>query len=72
MRLGLIIAGLIIAALGLGVVSGKLEYKKTDTLLQIGELKAQVKHDEAVPQWLGVLALVVGGGLVLAGALRKG
>ncbi len=71
MRYGLIIAGLIVAALGLGAVLGKFEYQKTDTVLQVGDLKANVNHDSAVPQWAGILGLVVGGGLVLAGALRK-
>lgn len=71
MRMGLIVAGLIIAALGIAVVMGKFEYQKTETLLQVGDLKANVQHDKTVPQWAGILALVVGGGLVLVGVTRK-
>jgi len=72
MRYGFIIAGLIIAAIGVAAMMGKFEYQKTDTVLQVGDLKANVQHDKTVPQWAGILALVVGGGLVLVGAVKKG
>lgn len=71
MRYGFLIAGLVAIGLGLGVVSGKLEYQKTDTVLQVGEFKAAVKHDAAIPQWIGLLVLAVGGGLVAASVLGK-
>ncbi|GAC1622704.1 MAG: hypothetical protein NVS9B10_06960 [Nevskia sp.] len=71
MRIGFIIAGLIIAAIGVAAIMGKFEYQKTDTVLQVGDLKANVQHDKTVPQWAGILALVVGGGLVLVGATKK-
>lgn len=71
MRYGIIIAGLVAAAIGVAALMGKFEYEKTSTLAQIGDLKAEVKHDKTVPQWAGILALVVGGGLVLVGFTRK-
>ncbi|WP_293393157.1 hypothetical protein [Nevskia sp.] len=71
MRYGIIIVGLVVAALGIAALLGKFEYEKTSTLAQVGDLKAEVKHDKTVPQWAGILALVVGGGLVLVGFTRK-
>lgn len=71
MRYGIIIAGLVVAAIGVAALLGKFEYEKTSTLAQIGDLKAEVKHDKTVPQWAGIVALVIGGGLVLVGVARK-
>lgn len=71
MRYGIIVVGLLVAAIGVAALMGKFEYEKTSTLAQIGDLKAEVKHDKTVPQWAGIVALVIGGGLVLAGIARK-
>ena len=71
MRLGLIIAGVIIAAIGAAVALGRIEYRTNVTVLQVGDLKASVPHDRTVPPWLGVAALVIGAGLVVAGVSRK-
>ena len=71
MRIGLIIAGLLIAALGVGVLMGKLQYTQNKEVLKIGDLSAKVQEQQSVPQWLGFAGLILGGGLVLGGALRK-
>ena len=71
MRFGLIIAGIVVAGVGLAAYLGKLEYQKTDTLVQIGDLKAEVKHDQTIPPWASLLIMVIGGGMVLAGVARK-
>lgn len=71
MRYGIIIVGLVAAALGIAALMGKFEYEKTSTLAEVGDLKAEVKHDKTVPQWAGILALVVGGGLMVVGFTRK-
>ncbi len=71
MRIGLIIAGLLIAALGVGVLMGKLQYIQNKEVLKIGDLSAKVQEQQTAPQWLGFAGLVLGGVLVLGGALRK-
>lgn len=71
MRYGFIIIGLVVAALGVAALMGKFEYPKTDTVLKVGDIHADVTHDKSVPQWVGILGLIVGGGLVLVGATRK-
>lgn len=72
MRAGLIIVGIIIAALGLWVALGKLTYNDTETKAQLGPLKVQATAQKAVPAPVGYLGIVVGVGLIVIGAVRKG
>jgi hypothetical protein len=72
MRIGLIIAGLVLAGLGVGVLLGKFEYTEKKDVLKVGNVfDAQINEQKTVPQWVGFAGLVVGGVLVLGGALRK-
>lgn len=71
MRMGLIIAGIIIAALGIAAFTGKLNFSKDKEVLKIGDLSATVQEEKTVPQWLGGVAVLVGVGFVVAGAMRK-
>lgn len=72
MRIGLIIAGLILAGLGVGVLLGKFHYTENKEVLKVGDVfSAHVNEDKPVPQWAGIAGLVLGGVLVLGGALRK-
>ena len=72
MRIGLIIAGLLIAGLGAASLMGKLQYTQNKEVLRIGDLSAKVQEQQSAPQWVGIAGLVLGGVLVLGGALRKG
>ena len=71
MRMGLVIAGIIIAALGIAGYMGKLNFNHDKEVLKIGDLSAKVQEEKTVPQWLGGVALLVGAGLVVVGATRK-
>ena len=71
MRIGLIIAGLLIAAVSVGVLMGKFQYTQDKEVLKIGDLSAKVQQQQSAPQWLGIAGLVLGGVLVLGGALKK-
>lgn len=71
MRAGLIVAGIIIAALGIWVALGKFMYNDTETKAQLGPLKVQATEQKAVPPALGYIGIVIGAGLVIAGAMRK-
>ena len=72
MRMGLIIAGILLIAVGAAAFTGNLNFTKDKQVLKIGELSASVQQEKSVPQWLGGLGALVGLGLVAAGARRKG
>lgn len=71
MRIGLIVAGILIAAFGIAGFLGKLNFNHDKEVLKIGDLSAKVEEEKTIPQWLGGVAVLVGAGLVVAGAMRK-
>lgn len=71
MRIGLIVAGILIAAFGIAAYLGKLNFNHDKEVLKIGDLSAKVEEEKTVPQWLGGVAVLVGAGLVVVGAMRK-
>jgi hypothetical protein len=71
MRTGFIIAGIIIAALGIAGWMGQLNFNHDKEVLKIGDLSAKVQEEKTVPQWLGGIAVLVGAGLVVVGAMRR-
>ncbi|KAG9570309.1 hypothetical protein KCV01_g19609, partial [Aureobasidium melanogenum] len=71
MRAGLIIVGVILIGLGIWVTVGNGSYSKTDTVAQIGSAKITATHDKAVPQWVGIAGIVIGGLVAVAGIARK-
>ncbi len=71
MRTGFIIAGIIIAALGIAGWMGKLNFSHDKEVLKVGDLSAKVQEEKTVPQWLGGIAVLVGAGLVVVGAMRR-
>ena len=71
MRTGFIIAGIVVAALGIAGWMGKLNFNHDKEVLKVGDLSAKVQEEKTVPQWLGGGAVLVGAGLVVVGAMRK-
>ena len=71
MRTGFIIAGIIIAALGIAGWMGKLNFSHDKEVLKVGDLSAKVQEEKTVPQWLGGIAVLVGAGLVVVVAMRR-
>lgn len=71
MRAGLLIAGVILLLAGLWVTIGNGSYKQTDTVAQLGPAKIETTHTKAVPQWLGIGGIVVGGLLLVGGFASK-
>jgi hypothetical protein len=69
--MGLIIAGIILLIAGIWVTVGNASYKDTDTVAQIGPAKIEATHDRAVPQWVGIAGIVVGGLLLVGGIANK-
>ena len=71
MRIGLIVVGILIAAFGIAGFFGKLNFNHDKEVLKIGDLSAKVQEEKSVPEWLGGVAILVGAGLILVGAVRK-
>lgn len=71
MRAGLLIAGAILLLAGLWVTIGNGSYKQTDTVAQLGPAKIEATHTKAVPQWLGIGGIVIGGLLLVGGFASK-
>jgi hypothetical protein len=71
MRTGLLVAGIIILLAGLWVTVGNGTYKQTDTVAQLGPAKIEATHTKAVPQWLGIGGIVIGGLLLVGGIASK-
>jgi uncharacterized membrane protein len=63
---GLVLAGILVAAVGIYILVRGLSVTTSDTVLEVGGLKASVEEKRAVPSWVGVAAIV--GGLVMVGA----
>jgi len=71
MRIGLILAGIILAAIGVAAFTGSINFTQDKEVVKIGGLSASVKQEKTVPQWLGGIGVLVGLGLVVLGATRK-
>ena len=71
MRMGLIIAGILLIVVGAAAFTGNLNFTENKEVLKVGEFSATVKQEKTVPQWLGGAASLLGLGLVVVGATRK-
>ncbi|MEO8010003.1 MAG: hypothetical protein ABI650_00010 [Dokdonella sp.] len=67
----MIIVGILIAALGIGAFTGQLNFTENKEVIKLGDLSASVEKERSVPQWLGGIGVLVGLGLIAAGAMRK-
>ncbi len=67
----LTIVGVLLLVLGGLILTGRFSRKTSETLVEIGDVKAEVEGSEALPKWTGILALVAGVGLIAAGARKK-
>ena len=71
MRAGLIVVGIILLIAGIWITFGNGSYQQTDTVAQLGSARIEATHEKAVPQWLGIAGIVIGGLLVIGGLVRK-
>ena len=67
-----IVAIILIVAGALGLAYGKFSYTEETHDAKIGPIEMSVKDKETVtiPMWVGIGAIVVGAGLLLAGGRR--
>jgi hypothetical protein len=67
----LALIGIILLVLGAFVLFRGLNYKSKDEVLRVGDLKASVEQERAVPAWAGGVAIVAGIALIAAGMKRR-
>ena len=48
-----------------------IDFTQDKEVLKIGELSASVQQEKTVPQWAGGAGVLIGLGLLVAGAMRK-
>lgn len=67
----LIVLGILLIAAGGFVLFHGASYRTDRSVLQVGEFRASVEEERAIPPWVGGAAAAVGLGLVLAGVRRR-
>lgn len=67
----LMLVGILLAAVGGFIVVKGMTYTKDKSVLEIGGLKASVEEKRSIPTWVGVVSLVAGVGLIVAGGAKK-
>jgi cytochrome c biogenesis protein CcdA len=67
----LIIAGVVLIAVGLFVILKPPSYSSEQSVLKLGDLEARVQQQRAVPGWIGGALLGAGCVLVVFGARKR-
>jgi hypothetical protein len=65
------IVGILLLVVGAFIVFRGATYKSRDEVLKVGDLKASVEENRAVPTWVGGAAIVAGIVLLAAGMKRR-
>jgi hypothetical protein len=65
------LVGILLLVVGAFIVFRGMTYKSRDEVLRVGDLKASVEEERAVPTWVGGAAIVAGIALVAAGMKRR-
>ncbi len=68
----LVLVGILLAAIGGFILVRGLTYTKDKSVLEVAGLKASVEERRSIPTWVGIVGLVAGVGLIVAGAGKKG
>jgi hypothetical protein len=65
------LVGILLLAVGAFLLFRGATYKSRDEVLKVGDLKASVEEQRAVPTWVGGAAIVAGIVLLAAGMKRR-
>jgi uncharacterized membrane protein len=65
------LVGILLLAVGAFIVFRGASYKSRDEVLKVGDIKASVEENKAVPTWVGGAAIVAGVVLIAAGMRRR-
>lgn len=71
MRIALFVIGIILLGLGVWVALGDAHYNDNSTKAQFGPIKVEASTQKQVPAGIGYAGIVIGGVLVVVGALKK-
>ncbi len=71
MRIAIIVVGIILLGLGVWVALGDAHYNDNSTKAQFGPVKIEATSQKPVPAPIGYAGIVIGGVLVLAGAVKE-
>jgi uncharacterized membrane protein len=71
MRIAIILIGIVLLGLGVWVALGGAHYNDTSTKAQLGSVKIEASSQKPVPAPIGYAGIVVGGVLIVVGAMRK-
>lgn len=66
----LILAGAVVAALGVVVLTRGISYPGHRSSMHMGGIEASVQEQHAVPSWVGIAA-IAGGALIIGSGLRR-
>ena len=67
----MLIVGVVLVGLGVAALLGVLDFTQKKEVLRIGGLEASVEERQAIPQWAGIAAIVLGGVLVAGGMSKR-
>jgi hypothetical protein len=67
----LMLLGVVLAVLGGVVLARGLTYTKNKSVLEVAGLKASIEEKRSIPTWAGVVGLVAGVALIVAGAGKR-
>ena len=68
---GMMVAGLLFIGLGLYVAFAGPTYKSDKSVLKVGDFQATAEQSRRIPVWVGVLGIVGGVALIVAGSRRR-
>jgi drug/metabolite transporter (DMT)-like permease len=66
----LILAGIVVAALGVVVLTLGVSYPGHRSMMRVGDLQASVQEQHTIPTWVGIAA-IAGGALIIGSGLRR-
>lgn len=65
------IVGIILIILGAFVLLRGASYTTKRDVLKVGDVKVTADEQQTIPPWAGVLGIVAGAGLLVAGAKKR-
>jgi len=69
---GLTVVGIVVALAGGFVLLRGFSFTKDKTVMSMGPLSATVEEKQAVPTWVGGVAVAAGVALIAVGATKRG
>ena len=62
--------GVVLIIVGVVLLSGRLSYTRDSETVNVGPVEVVAKRKAEIPRWTGIVLLVAGAGLMVAGARR--